>query len=427
MDVNLRSRRGWMAAGALTCLIALAVTVRLCGAGPACAHADPGPVLPEPMKSDKAAAPGPLPPLGTALPVLAGPNEPPLARDIVPARADVLVPPPGLPGELPGGPPVPPPAGATPPPPPDGPVPPPVKPVPPTGSEERPIIIPGGTPPAPIPVPPPAAGSPLPPINPTAVPPSAPPPPAPPVMAPNTPDPVPPPTLTPPLVPVEHKAPATPVAVISYRVRTGGMTVKTLARKTLGSVERWTEICKLNPAVNADTTLTVGATVALPADAVVNETDVTPLPALRPRPTPRPKAVLPLTGTYPARVDDKGHLVLPAAVAEQLGHAETVLLSPGSDRCLWLTNQAHLDRLGQKLDKSPARESDIQSFKRLYYAQTVKSPVSEGKAHVSERLAAFAGIAREVVLVGIDDHFEVWDAARWHKYTQARKASVPAE
>jgi MraZ protein len=205
------------------------------------------------------------------------------------------------------------------------------------------------------------------------------------------------------------------------------MTVKMLARKVLGSVERWPEICKLNPAVNADTVFAAGATVSLPPDAATEPADVTPLPALRSRPAPRPKAVLPLTGTYPARVDDHGDLILPPAVVEQLGHVDTVLMSPGSDRCLWLTNQAHLDRLGQKLDRSPARESDIQSFRRLYYAQTVKSAVTEGKANVNARLAAFAGISRDVVLVGVDDHFEVWDAARWHKYTQAKKARPTAE
>ena len=64
-------------------------------------------------------------------------------------------------------------------------------------------------------------------------------------------------------------------------------------------------------------------------------------------------------------------------------------------------------------------------FKRLYYAQTERVSVgSDGRVTLSDRLAQFAGLSQEVVLVGIDDHFEVWDAARWKQYTQAKSAAT---
>jgi MraZ protein len=221
-------------------------------------------------------------------------------------------------------------------------------------------------------------------------------------------------------------APA-PGPVVSYCVTTTGETFKTLSRKTLGTVERWSDIHKLNPSLKADAVLAVGTTVRLPGDACVAEEEtVKPLPSLRPRTTVRVKPVLPLTGTYPVALDDKKVLTLPQAILKQLGSCDTVLVSPGSDKCLWLTNQAHLDRLAQKLEKSPARESDKSGFKRLYYAQTMKVSVKDGRVAIADKLAAFAELNQEVVLVGIDDHFEVWDAARWRRYTQAKKA-VPIE
>jgi MraZ protein len=100
-----------------------------------------------------------------------------------------------------------------------------------------------------------------------------------------------------------------------------------------------------------------------------------------------------------------------------------VLISPGPDKCLWLTNQPHLDRLTTRLENSPAREADLRVFRRLYYAQTVKVPMKEGRVAIADRLAQFAGLDQELVLVGIDDHFEIWDAARWRRYTQAKKAA----
>jgi MraZ protein len=126
-------------------------------------------------------------------------------------------------------------------------------------------------------------------------------------------------------------------------------------------------------------------------------------------------------------LDEKKVMTLPQSILKQLGSCDMVLVSPGSDKCLWLTNQAHLDRLAHKLEKSPARESDKNGFKRLYYAQTVKVPMKDGRVAITDKLAAFAGLDQEVVLVGIDDHFEVWDAARWRRYTQAKKAPTMEE
>ena len=149
---------------------------------------------------------------------------------------------------------------------------------------------------------------------------------------------------------------------------------------------------------------------------------VRPLPALRPK-SPAPKAkALPLTGTYQCSLDEKGQLTLPRAIRDQLNSSDTVLLSPGPDKCLWLTNQPHLERLGERLDQSQANEADVRVFKRLYFAQTEKLSVNgDGRVTIPERLGQFAGLRQEIVLVGIDDHFEVWDAGAGVP-TRSRKA-----
>jgi MraZ protein len=208
-----------------------------------------------------------------------------------------------------------------------------------------------------------------------------------------------------------------------YRVRGPGETLKSIARTTLGSSERWVEVQRLNPTLSPDAVIGPGAEVRLPADAVVSDEEpLKPLPSVRTRmPVHRPKALLPLTGTFQVTLDDQRTLVLPREVREQLGGCEAVMVSPGTDKCLWLTNQAHLDRLGHRLEQSPAREADVRNFKRLYYAQAVRTPVkADERVSIGDRLAAFAGLGREVVLVGSDDHFELWDLARWRRYTQQR-------
>ena len=217
--------------------------------------------------------------------------------------------------------------------------------------------------------------------------------------------------------------------MIIYEVRAGGETMRDIARHTLGGDGRWAEVHRLNPSLQPDALVPPGTFVKLPADACIHDDDaVQPLPTMRPKATAhKAKVVLPLTGTFAVNLDDKKTLLLPRVIRDQLGNADTLLVSPGSDQCLWLTNQTHLDRLADRLEHSPAREVDVRTFKRLYFAQTEKAAVAaDGRITVPDKLAQFAGLHQEIVLVGIDDHFEVWDAAKWRQYTQQKSAAARA-
>lgn len=410
-----RSPYGWMALGGLLCLFGVVLTCKLRDGNRAFAQTDfVGPVLekkeplPEPLPAPKVdtAEPPHLPPLPEAPAVPATESrpttaEPPLIQVTGANLPDVPTPPTVMPAVGPA-----------------------------SGSDQRPIVIPAsatvttvGTappmppaPPAPAPaaapvvIPPvagaavtaPPPGQPLPPLHvePAPVPavPSVPPgtPPAPPaVPVPPVVTPVPP--VVTPVPPVPPVAPTVVPAVVpptAPSAPTEPKVIKTAAQSTI---------------------------------SIPDSEAVQPLPPLRGRLVSRPKSVLPLTGTFVTTLTDQKAMLLPPSIHEQLGNNATLLVSPGSDRCLWLTNQAHLDRLQTKLDKSPARESDVRGFKRLYYAQTVKVPVKDGRLLISDRLVQFAGLGQELVLVGIDDHFEVWDATRWRRYTQTKKAREVTE
>jgi MraZ protein len=124
-----------------------------------------------------------------------------------------------------------------------------------------------------------------------------------------------------------------------------------------------------------------------------------------------------LTGTYPRSLDDKKRIALPKRVREQLGQPETLYVTPGPDQCLWLFTQAGLDTLAGKLDQSPATDAEARVFRRLYFAQTEAVDVDRaGRILISERLIQFASLQREVVLIGVRDHLELWESGRWQQY-----------
>jgi MraZ protein len=124
-----------------------------------------------------------------------------------------------------------------------------------------------------------------------------------------------------------------------------------------------------------------------------------------------------LTGTHARTLDEKKRLVLPKRVREQLRNPDTLYITPGPDKCLWAYTQAGLEQLSERLDQTPATDAEARVFRRLYFAQTEATEVDgSGRVLIPERLTQFAGLQHEVVLIGVRDHLEIWDASRWEEY-----------
>jgi len=127
-----------------------------------------------------------------------------------------------------------------------------------------------------------------------------------------------------------------------------------------------------------------------------------------------------LTGTYPRTLDDKKRLVLPKRIREQLNMPGLLYLSPGPDESLWIYSQEGLDEFARKIDQAPATDTDVRSFRRLFFARSECVSVDRlGRILLPERSIQFAGLRHEVVLIGVRDHLELWDAERWQRYLAA--------
>ena len=130
-----------------------------------------------------------------------------------------------------------------------------------------------------------------------------------------------------------------------------------------------------------------------------------------------------LTGTHPRTLDDKKRLVLPKRVREQLGEPALLYVTPGPDRSLWLFTQDCLERQAERLDQASGADGDARVFRRLYVAQTEAVEVDKaGRILLPDRLSSLAGLNHEVVLLGVRDHLELWDAARWQQYVEQHAA-----
>jgi len=128
---------------------------------------------------------------------------------------------------------------------------------------------------------------------------------------------------------------------------------------------------------------------------------------------------MPLTGTFSRAVDEKLRLAIPKRLRDAMQcHAGGVMyVAPGTDRSLAIYSETAFSRLAEKLAQaSPARQ-DVRAFLRLFYAQAQQVELdSQGRVRIPSELATLAGLEKEIVLLGVQDHLEIWAASEWRNY-----------
>jgi MraZ protein len=131
-----------------------------------------------------------------------------------------------------------------------------------------------------------------------------------------------------------------------------------------------------------------------------------------------------LTGTFTRAVDEKLRIAIPKPLRDALGSAGGALfVAPGTDGSLALYTEETLARLAQRLAQSSPNAQEVRAFSRLFYARAQSVELdSQGRVRIPAELAQLSGLSKEVVLIGVQDHLELWDRDRWEQYLSQRQS-----
>ncbi len=119
----------------------------------------------------------------------------------------------------------------------------------------------------------------------------------------------------------------------------------------------------------------------------------------------------PFFGEDSHALDPKGRIILPVRFRERL--ADAFVTSEIDCLGLW-PRQAFLVRaeeMNRRAKSGDETDSDVASF--FFSGAREASPDKQGRVAIPSHLREFAGLERDVVIVGAYDHVEVWDAATW--------------
>ena len=120
-------------------------------------------------------------------------------------------------------------------------------------------------------------------------------------------------------------------------------------------------------------------------------------------------------GTHTPRLDDKGRLVLPAKFRE--GLAGGLVLTKGQDRSIVVWPAAEFAAYAQRVDEASRSNPKVQAYQRvLFSGASDEIPDRQGRITVPAALREYAGLDRDVVVVGNNTTVEIWDATAWETY-----------
>lgn len=113
----------------------------------------------------------------------------------------------------------------------------------------------------------------------------------------------------------------------------------------------------------------------------------------------------------------RAHGTFPAKLREELGEHFYISKTIG-EACLTVHTEHSWNALRESLKGKPQKvRLPIERF--LFGGACEAEPDKQGRIAIAPALRAYAGLTSEVVVVGMDDHAEIWDKAAYRAYTES--------
>ena len=131
-------------------------------------------------------------------------------------------------------------------------------------------------------------------------------------------------------------------------------------------------------------------------------------------------------GAFEHTLDDKGRITLPAKYRDEL--AAGVVITRGLDRCLILFPLAEWTPLAERIRELPLTSVDARSLRRrLFSGASDIVPDRQGRVLIPAYLREYSNINGRVIITGLNNYIEIWDAEAWSELQAEADEGANAE
>ncbi len=123
-----------------------------------------------------------------------------------------------------------------------------------------------------------------------------------------------------------------------------------------------------------------------------------------------------MIGKYPAKMDDKNRLFVPAKLREELGGTFYVTLGVNcGHRCLTVYTEADWQTISQNYNTLPLSQRGA-ATSLIFMNATECAPDKQFRFSLTQNLLDYAGIDRDVMIVGRAGQAEIWDVKEFGSF-----------
>lgn len=130
-----------------------------------------------------------------------------------------------------------------------------------------------------------------------------------------------------------------------------------------------------------------------------------------------------LIGQYNHTIDAKKRLALPVKFRGELGGQ--VVVTKGVENCLVVYTQKEWEIMSAKLANLPVSQGEARSFTRHLLASAMEIELDKlGRMLLPDYLKEYGALKKNVVICGLSNRLEIWDAEKWEDYRKTAEKGV---
>lgn len=120
-------------------------------------------------------------------------------------------------------------------------------------------------------------------------------------------------------------------------------------------------------------------------------------------------------GSYDYSIDDKGRLVIPSKFRSEIG--EKLYLMKGYDGCISIYKESDFQKALERLQNLEFEKEKARLHLRVLLETVVDLTIDKaGRIQIPIKTLQKYCIGKEVKIIGLLNHFEIWDMTSWNKY-----------
>lgn len=122
-----------------------------------------------------------------------------------------------------------------------------------------------------------------------------------------------------------------------------------------------------------------------------------------------------LLGTHTPKLDEKGRIILPARFRDELQGG--LVITRGQENCLFVFSSAEFAAVHDKIRQAPLTSIDARNYLRVFLSgASDELPDKQGRVTVPVALREYAGLEKDLVVIGVGSRAEIWNAKAWAEY-----------